>query len=37
MELGPSRTAVVTGGGSGHRWAAEAILEWLKRNPEACD
>ncbi len=22
---------------TGHRWAAEAILEWLKRNPEACD
>ena len=21
----------------GHHWAAEAILEWLKRNPEACD
>ena len=21
---------------AGHRWAAEAILEWLKRNPEAC-
>ena len=22
---------------AGHRWAAEAILEWLKRNPEVCD
>ncbi len=22
---------------TGHRWAAEAILEWLKTNPEACD
>ena len=22
---------------TGHRWAAEAILEWLKRNPEACE
>ena len=22
---------------AGHRWAAEAILDWLKRNPEACD
>ena len=22
---------------TGHRWAAEAILEWLKRNPEVCD
>ena len=22
---------------AGHRWAAEAIWEWLKRNPEACD
>ena len=21
----------------GHRWAAETILEWLKRNPEVCD
>ena len=21
---------------AGHRWAAEAVLEWLKRNPEAC-
>ena len=21
----------------GHRWAAEAILEWLQRNPEVCD
>ena len=22
---------------TGHRWAAEAIWEWLKRNPEVCD
>ena len=22
---------------AGHRWAAEAIWEWLKRNPDACD
>ena len=22
---------------AGHRWAAEAILEWLKRNPRVCD
>ena len=22
---------------AGHRWAAEAILEWLKANPGACD
>ena len=22
---------------TGHRWAADAILEWLKRNPEVCD
>ena len=22
---------------TGHRWAAEAILEWLKANPEVCD
>ena len=22
---------------TGHRWAAETILEWLKRNPEVCD
>ena len=22
---------------TGHRWAAEAILQWLKANPEACD
>ena len=22
---------------AGHRWAAEAILEWLKRHPEVCD
>ena len=22
---------------TGHRWAAEAILEWLKRNPGVCD
>ena len=21
---------------TGHRWAAEAILDWLKRNPKAC-
>lgn len=22
---------------AGHRWAAGALLEWLKRNPEVCD
>ena len=22
---------------TGHRWAAEAIWEWLKANPEVCD
>ena len=22
---------------TGHHWAAEAILEWLKRNPQVCD